>query len=201
MKDNDITDFSPISSWYSNLEDIDFTIVNTSASNVNVSGTKKVGKTLTLNYTYNNINDDAEQGSTYRWLASSSSNGEYTEINGATSKTYKLTSNEQGKYIKAEVTPKSNANEIGFAVTSSPVGPIEKEESSSPGGGSSGGGGDTPTDDTSKEVENNSDGKSTLTVKPAEGDTTIDATWKEDIDEIDVVIPQAIFDTALENKK
>ncbi len=195
MKDNNITDFSPISSYYSNLEDKDFIIAN----NVSISGTKKVGKTLTVSYTYS-VYDDAEQGSTYRWLASSSSNGEYTEINGATSKTYKLTSNEQGKYIKAEVTPKSNANEIGFVVTSSPVGPIAKEESSSPGGGS--GGGDAPANnDTSKEVEKNSDGKSTLTVKPAEGDTTIDATWKEDIDEIDVVIPQEIFDTALEKKK
>lgn len=192
MDDNNIKDASPVSSYYSNLEDKDFIIAN----NVSISGTAKVDKELTVDCTYS---EDDVQDSTYRWLTSSTKNGEYTAIDGAESKTYKLTSSEKGKYIKAEVTPKSNTNGIGIAVTSSPVGKVEEESSSSPGGGVSGGG--TLEDNTNKNLEKSSDGKSKLTVKPPEGTTTIDATWEEDIEKIDVVIPKNSFDKALENKK
>lgn len=86
------------------------------ATNVSISGTPTVGQTLTGNYTYNDTNGDTESGSTYKWLR----NG--TAISGATSKTYVLTSSDQGCSIIFEVTPKTTVAPIaGTAVQSSAV--------------------------------------------------------------------------------
>jgi len=95
------------------------------ASSVSISGTAMETEVLTGNYTYSDANGDAESGTTFRWLSSSESNGTYTAITGATSKSYTLQSSDIGKYIKFEVTPKNGvAPTTGTAVLSSQVGPI-----------------------------------------------------------------------------
>jgi hypothetical protein len=113
------------------------------ASNVWISGTTKVGSTLTGNYTYHDSDGDKELGSTFRWLRSDSINGTYTAIEGANARTYKLTQTDKGKYIKFEVTPKAEYEPTtGFAVTSKAVGPIQSSDSGGNGGsGGSGGSG------------------------------------------------------------
>ena len=95
------------------------------ATGVSISGTTTEGQTLTGNYTYSDANGNAESGSIFRWLSANTSNGTYTAISGATSKTYTLTSTDVGKYIKFEVTPNTTvAPTTGTAVQSSPVGPV-----------------------------------------------------------------------------
>jgi len=71
------------------------------ASNVTITGTLWVGKTLTGNYTYYDANYDLQGISTYQWYRNN------TAITGATSKTYKLVSADLGATIKFEVTPKA----------------------------------------------------------------------------------------------
>jgi hypothetical protein len=67
----------------------------------------KVGQTLSGSYTYYDADNDTESGTTFRWLISDSQSGTYTEIDGATSKTYTVVQDDLGKYLKFEVTPKA----------------------------------------------------------------------------------------------
>lgn len=95
------------------------------ASNVSISGTQRVEKTLTGKYSYADGQNDPETGSTYRWLRAYTANGEYTAISGATGKRYSLTSHDLGKYIKFEVTPVSGIEpKSGVPVASSALGPV-----------------------------------------------------------------------------
>ncbi len=57
----------------------------------------------------------------YQWKSSSSSNGTYTDISGATNSTYILKGSELSKYIRVVVKGKGNYSET---VTSAAVGPI-----------------------------------------------------------------------------
>jgi hypothetical protein len=84
------------------------------ASAVSISGTARVGETLTGHYTYADANDDPEATSTFRWLR----NG--VAIAGATAGTYTLGSADQGTTITFEVTPKTSvAPTTGTPVASS----------------------------------------------------------------------------------
>ena len=71
------------------------------ATNVNITGTLEIGKTLTANYEYFDANGDKESGTTYQWYA----NGE--EINGATTQALTIKPAQQGKKITVKVTPKN----------------------------------------------------------------------------------------------
>jgi len=77
------------------------------------------GDTLTLNYTYydeeNNADNsvDVENGTTFKWYKADDSSGtNKSAINGATSNTYTITTSEEGKYIGFSVTP-VNTNGTG----------------------------------------------------------------------------------------
>ncbi len=96
------------------------------ATNVSISGSPSVGQILTGSYKYNNSSGIPEGISTYRWLYSTSLSGTYYAISGAASKTYKLTSNDAGRYIKFEVTPIAarGASAKGTPVQSAAVGPV-----------------------------------------------------------------------------
>lgn len=72
--------------------------MTTPVKTVSISGTAQVGQTLTA------IVDPSEATAAYKWKQSNAQNGQYTDIPGANSKTYLLTSAEQSKYIKVEVT-------------------------------------------------------------------------------------------------
>ncbi|WP_424991810.1 immunoglobulin-like domain-containing protein [Paenibacillus turpanensis] len=69
------------------------------AKNVSVTGTFRVGNTLTGHYEYIDAENDAEGQSIYAWYASG------LKIEGATGITYVPTSEDVGKFIQFEVTP------------------------------------------------------------------------------------------------
>lgn len=71
-------------------------------SGVTISGTAKVGQTLTAATTYSSGTPSPVL--TYQWRSASKADGAYRRIDGATGATYVLTENELGKYIKVEVT-------------------------------------------------------------------------------------------------
>lgn len=90
------------------------------ASSVSISGTAKVGNTLTGKYTYSHKGGAKQVGSTFRWLTSDTENGEYKEVGNGIS--YALTSADAEKYIKFEVTPKCDVEpKAGIAVETKPV--------------------------------------------------------------------------------
>ena len=89
------------------------------ATNVTVSGTPQVGRTLTGNYTYADANADPEGASTYRWLRDGA------PISGATARSYVLGQADEGGSIAFEVTPVAVAGaNPGESVASTAVGPV-----------------------------------------------------------------------------
>lgn len=201
------------------------------AANVAISGTARVKSTLTGSYTYSDSDGDSEAGSTYRWLRSDTFDGTYTAISGATAKTYTLTQNDLGKYIKFVVTPKADSEPAtGEAATSGAIGPVQAATTStnnggiSGSGGSGGGGGggaaggnnDTTNEQTgagSAEVSKAADGRTTVEVKvdsskvnsalTAAGNTQVilDVKTTANQDNLNVNIPSDIFSKAAEAQK
>lgn len=86
------------------------------ASNVTVSGTPQAGQILSGSYKYSDDNQDAEVGSTYRWLRADTETGTYEPIENAIGSVYTLTADDVGKYIKFEVTPKSAKRMVNNSV-------------------------------------------------------------------------------------
>jgi len=88
-----------------------------------ISGEIVVGKTLTVNYTYEGLFDEGE--TVFAWYRADSADGEYSLIENENKKELLLLEDYQGQYIKAQVTPKSKSfvNPEGTAVmTETPVG-------------------------------------------------------------------------------
>ncbi len=80
------------------------------ATSVSITGTKAVCSTLTGNYTYNDLENDAQSGSTFKWYRANDAIGTgKTAITSATNADYKLDSADNGKYIQFEVIPKTGA--------------------------------------------------------------------------------------------
>ena len=85
------------------------------ALNVSILGTSMVGETLTVDYTYLDLNGDPEGDSQIQWYASDLSDGSEmlmlagnssrTAISGATARTLVITAALQQKQIDVEVTP------------------------------------------------------------------------------------------------
>ena len=86
------------------------------ASNVTVAGSNTVGSTLTGAYIYSDVNGDLEgyvdpsynviSTSTYQWYRADDISGtNKTAITSATTKTYTVTSSDNGKYLFFTVTP------------------------------------------------------------------------------------------------
>ena len=111
-----------------------------------ISGTIRVGQTLTGQYTYSDVNSDAEGTSTYKWYRSDDSFGaSKAAIASATSITYVLQAADLAKYISFEVTPIASSGALtGDAVESDMLGAITAADEGGSGGGS-GGGGSTAT--------------------------------------------------------
>lgn len=76
--------------------------VTEAVTKATISGTPQVGQTLTAGTT------PAAATVSYKWKQSDTANGQYTNISGATAKTYVLTEAENGKFIKVEVTGTGN---------------------------------------------------------------------------------------------
>lgn len=96
------------------------------ASNVNITGIKKLGKTLMGNYTYSDAENDSEGVSIYKWYRADDSLGTNESViideNGLT---YLLDTEDYTKYICFEVKPVAETGTSpGQTVKSSYVGPI-----------------------------------------------------------------------------
>ncbi|WML49090.1 hypothetical protein RCG23_03010 [Neobacillus sp. PS3-34] len=90
------------------------------ASDVKVTGTPKAGSVLTGSYTYHDADNDQEGTSIIKWSRADDSKGTNKQvISGATSPSYTLTRDDQGKFISMEVTPVAKTGETkGVAVSS-----------------------------------------------------------------------------------
>jgi predicted RNA-binding protein Jag len=86
-------------------------------SAISVEGVAKVGETLTATITPSGAT------ASYQWMRSDSEDkdGTYTNISGATEKTYKLVAADVGKYIKVKAT---GTGDYKGTVESKPVGPV-----------------------------------------------------------------------------
>lgn len=95
------------------------------ATSVSVSGTLLLGSTLTGTYTYNDVESDLENGTTYQWYRFDDALGTNKEdIYGATRPTYTLTNDDEGKFISFQVTP-NDGETIGSVIESSLQGPVD----------------------------------------------------------------------------
>ena len=124
------------------------------ASAVTVSGTAKVGETLTGNYTYADAESDVEGTSTFKWYRATDNSGTgKTEIAGANAKTYTLQSADLGKHISFEVTPVAATGTTTGTAELSPYTTAVVAATSGGSGGSGGGGGATaPTTPTAPKI-------------------------------------------------
>ncbi|PYG90333.1 S-layer family protein, partial [Ruminiclostridium sufflavum DSM 19573] len=87
-----------------------------------ITGTLKVGETLTGHYAYSDANGDLEGTSTFKWYRSDDGAGlNKAEIAGANAKTYVLASADEGKYISFEVTPVAATGTAQGTAALSPV--------------------------------------------------------------------------------
>lgn len=97
------------------------------ATDVDFTGILHSGQILTGSYTFTD-SDEGQGGkegvTTFRWLSADTAEGEYTAIEGETSKTLALTDELNGKYVKLEVTPVDGYGKAGEAVTSEAQGPV-----------------------------------------------------------------------------
>ena len=113
-------------------------LVAPTATVQSITGTLRVGATLTGHYTYSDVH--AEGTSTFKWYrADTVAGANKTPIAGATSLTYMLQTADIGKYISFEVTPVAAVGTAqGTSVESALVGPIVAV------GGGGGSGNSTP---------------------------------------------------------
>jgi hypothetical protein len=81
-------------------------------SNVEIVGTTSVCKLITGSYTYSDAEGDLENYSTFRWLRSDTPDGIKTAIPEASSITYTISSDDQGKNLFFEVTPQAQTGSI-----------------------------------------------------------------------------------------
>ena len=95
-------------------------------TNVNITGDAEVNKTLTVAFTYNDAEGDAQGETTIVWYAANEATfASSTVIAGATENAYTIAEPYQGKYIRAGVTPKAvTGNMNGSEVKSNPVGAV-----------------------------------------------------------------------------
>jgi len=96
------------------------------ASNISVSGGKKVGNVLTGLYDYYDADNDVENGSLYEWARSpTSSIFDAVTIAGADERAYQLSVNDIGKYLFFGVTPVAQTGyTTGDQLISSAHGPV-----------------------------------------------------------------------------
>ncbi len=75
---------------------------------VKITGNAYVDSTITVEYTYEDVNGDAEGATSIQWFRSDDAKGTVkTEISGATSKSYTITSDDNHKYLFVRIVPVS----------------------------------------------------------------------------------------------
>ncbi|WP_036841644.1 Ig-like domain-containing protein [Polaribacter sp. Hel_I_88] len=127
---NDGTDFG--SSVESALQGpIQAIFVNTAPTigTIRIDGTLKQGEEITAFYTYQDTENDPENGTTIQWYRSDQYEGAFVDVNrtlivGATNQNYTLTNDDVGKYLSFEVTP-SDGISSGVTRSTSNKGPVK----------------------------------------------------------------------------
>lgn len=94
------------------------------AKDVKISGDAEEYKTLTIDYTFSDVNGDKEKDSKYIWQVSDDGES-WADISDATEKTYDVPNKYVGKYIRGLVKPKADAEPAnGVYTASEKAGPI-----------------------------------------------------------------------------
>lgn len=91
------------------------------ASMITLSGTAKLGNTITATYNYSDLDNDQQGNSILQWYRANDASGKNKSlIKGANSLTYQISKADQGKYIIFRVTPVAiTGTTAGIAVSSS----------------------------------------------------------------------------------
>ena len=85
------------------------------ANEVAIEGTLSVGSSITGKYTFFDANGDVENGTSYQWYRQDEIDTEPLSILGANSLTYLLSEQDNGKYLRFSVLPRTNPH-IGSPV-------------------------------------------------------------------------------------
>lgn len=97
--------------------------LNPAVASVTVNGTAALGETLSAGMIrYAGLAPGTAPQLAYQWMRSSSLNGPYSNIPGATNATYVLTQSDIGKYIKLKVTASGSATGSAVSAAKGPVG-------------------------------------------------------------------------------
>lgn len=96
------------------------------ATSLTITGDAIVGAELTASYTYSDPESDPQSGSTFKWyVANDAAGAGEVEISGATELTYTIQDDQEEKFIRFGVTPKSSAgNTDGTEVKSAFIGAV-----------------------------------------------------------------------------
>lgn len=102
-----------------------FPVQAPTASGVTNTGNLQVGQTLTGSYSYADVNNTPESGSSFKWYRSDDATGtNKVAISSATSQTYILSTTDLNKHISFEITPRNTTEVKGVAVESALRGPV-----------------------------------------------------------------------------
>lgn len=96
------------------------------ALDVTITGSIKVAEVLKASYTYFDLEQNPESGTTFQWyVANDTTGGAVTSIANATNNTYLVTAASQGKFLRVGVTPRTSAGTSpGSEFKSYWVGPV-----------------------------------------------------------------------------
>ncbi|AGA80716.1 MBG domain-containing protein [Echinicola vietnamensis] len=103
-------------------------------SGLSIKGVMTVGETLSADYTFNDADGDAENGTVYQWYRADDNTGTgKSAIPTANNKQYSLQAGDRGKFLSVEVTP-GDGQDAGTTVESTLEGPVKADQSITFGG-------------------------------------------------------------------
>ncbi len=99
------------------------------ARNTGIEGQANITNKIKATFTYFDHEGDAQAPGSYQWyVANDSTSGPGTAISGATDSTYTIPAADQGKFLRAAITPKASAGTTDGAQAFTPwIGPVGGE--------------------------------------------------------------------------
>ena len=117
---------TPIEAYFADIEFIEGTNIVESpptASGVSISGSLKIGRTVTAAYVFRSPTGAPEYDSGVAWQRGDSYDGPFVDISGADALSYTLQNDDNGKYIRVAIIPRTAAMS-GDTAYSAPAGPV-----------------------------------------------------------------------------